>query len=130
MLFTGDTGLSAPVRSVNREAVAPAARSLYGCSLVAFGVAHLAYLHQTASLVPGWLPAHVAWVILTGITYVAAGAAIIAGKIARLAAALATLQIGVFTALDASSWSETLISWWLTTAAWVVASSYPPTRTT
>ena len=37
------------------------ARIIYGLSMVAFGVAHFAYAKLTASLVPAWLPAPMAW---------------------------------------------------------------------
>ncbi|HEV7158729.1 MAG TPA: hypothetical protein VGN38_10275 [Caulobacteraceae bacterium] len=111
------------------------ARTLFGASLIAFGAAHFAYLKETASLVPAWLPGHPGWAYFTGGAYIAAGVAIIAGVLARLAASLATLQIAGFTFLvwapiaaaghpSAFAWSETVISWTLTAAAWVIADSY------
>ena len=115
------------------------ARILYGLALIAFGVAHFLYIDDTASLVPRWLPAHVGLTYFTGGAFVAAAAGVLIGVSARLAAALAALQIGLFTVLvwipivaagsaNAFQWSELGISAALTAAAWLVADSYRDAR--
>ena len=111
------------------------ARVLYGLALIPFGLAHLLYVPATAALVPGWLPAHVVWVYLTAVAFLAAGIAVLVNVRAPLAARLSALQIGLFTLLvwvpivatgtkDAYQLSEFGLSSALTVAAWVVSDSY------
>ena len=75
------------------------ARALYGFGMIAFGFSHFAYVELTAPLVPGWLGWPVGWAYLTGCTYLAAGTAVLTGVLARLAATLSALQMGLFIVL-------------------------------
>lgn len=111
------------------------AQVLYGLALITFGFSHFVYVNLTTPLVPGWLPAHTFWAYFTGCTYLAAGAAIVAGIWAKLAAVLSAWQIGLFLLLvwvpviaaghvSAENWGETLVNLALLAAAWVVVDSY------
>ncbi|MEO6688868.1 MAG: DoxX family protein [Dokdonella sp.] len=111
------------------------ARILYALAMIAFGLSHFVYLQLTAPLVPTWLLWPVFWAYVTGGTYLLAGAAILAGKYARLAALLSTVQMAGFTLLvwipiviagrmTPFQWGELVVSWTLTASGWVVADSW------
>jgi uncharacterized membrane protein len=111
------------------------ARTLFGLGLVPIGLAHFRYVEATAPLVPLWLLWPVFWAYFTGAAFIAAGIAIVVGIFARLAAALVTLQIGLFTLmiwvprafegnLTPFQWGEFVVSIILTVCGWVVTESY------
>lgn len=111
------------------------ARVLYGLGLIAFGFSHFVYVEQTAPLVPSWLLWPVGWAYFTGGAYLAAGVAMIIGLLARLAAALSALQIGLISLLvwtpivasghvGAFQFGEVVVTCVLTASAWVLADSY------
>jgi uncharacterized membrane protein len=112
-----------------------AARVLYGLGMIPFGYAHFANVKGTAALVPRWLPWHMGWAYFTGGAFVAAGVAILMGRLGRLAATLSALQMGLFgllvwvpimvagsaSAFQRMEFATTLA---LAAAGWVVADSY------
>ncbi len=104
------------------------------CALV-FGGAHFVYMNMTAPMVPKWLPpSQVFWGYVTGVCFVAAGAALLSGVQARLAAILLTAMLVSFGLLanlpillaDHAShfnWTESAVNLAVVGAAWVVADS-------
>lgn len=112
----------------------PIARALYGLALIPLGIAHFIYLKPTATLVPSWLPWHVFWAYVTGITFIAAGVAILTTVLARLAAVLSAIQMALFAVIvwipivirgaNRFQWSEFVVTIALAAAGWVVADSY------
>jgi uncharacterized membrane protein len=110
------------------------ARILFGLSLLAFGMSHFAYIEQTASLVPAWLPFRTGWGYLTGAAHIAAGLGILFSIVPRLAATLEAAMLSIFTVVvwvpailatpgSMPTWTEIVVSLGVTAAAWVVADS-------
>jgi len=115
------------------------ARTLYGLSMIPFGLAHFMYLDATTVLIPDWLPAHVALAYFTGAAFIVAGLAVCVGVLAYPAAALSALQMGLFTLIvwvprmltgnvTEFQRGEFVSSCALTAGAWVVAESYRERR--
>ncbi len=72
-------------------------RWLIGLGSLAFGVAHLTSTKFVAAMIPGWMPlGGIFWVILTGIAFLLAGAAILAGIQDVLAARMLALMLLIF----------------------------------
>jgi uncharacterized membrane protein YphA (DoxX/SURF4 family) len=116
------------------------ARILFGLTCMFYGWSHFAYADYTASMVPGWLPGHLALAYLTGIGHVAAGIGIVVGILPRLAATLEAVMMSLFGLLvwvpsffaqpkpqwatpSQNQWSELVVNVALAAAAWVVTAS-------
>jgi uncharacterized membrane protein len=111
------------------------AQTIYGITMIPFGLAHFIYPDETVALIPDYLPAHRVLAYATGVAFLAAGVAIVSGVWARLAASLSALQIGLFTVLvwiprlgtlDDFQWNELAVSIALTAAGCVVAEALSP----
>jgi uncharacterized membrane protein YphA (DoxX/SURF4 family) len=111
-----------------------------GVCLLTFGLAHFLYLDFTASMVPAWLPGgQKFWAALTGAAHLAAGAALLTGIQARLAAILLTIMFATFSVLvhlpllmaDPShlNWVMNAINLALTGAAWAMVTAVAQTNT-
>jgi uncharacterized membrane protein YphA (DoxX/SURF4 family) len=110
-------------------------RLAFGACALVFGGAHFVYMHQTASLVPKWLPPTQGfWAYATGVGFVAAGIAILTGVQARLAAILVTAMLASFgllvhepmllaDRLSHWNWTESAVNLAVIGAAWVLADS-------
>jgi uncharacterized membrane protein YphA (DoxX/SURF4 family) len=107
----------------------------FGVCALLFGGAHFFYMNLTAPLVPKWLPpTQEFWGYATGVGFIAAGVAILAGVLARLAAVLMTAMFASFTLLvhvpmlvanpsTHTVWIRSATNLAVMGASWVVADS-------
>jgi uncharacterized membrane protein YphA (DoxX/SURF4 family) len=116
------------------------ARVVFGLTCVFYGSSHFNYADYTASMVPTWLPSRLGFAYFTGLSYMAAGVAIILGILPRLAATLVAIMMSLFGLLVwvpsffahpkpswatplRNEWSELEVNLLLAAAAWIVADS-------
>lgn len=123
--------LSGPDSLSHRSALA--VRWAFGLCVVVFGLGHLTAVQRVTPMTPKWIPPGPAfWVVLTGIAFVLAGVAIIAGVRDVLAARLLGLMLLVFSALalvplvfasprDHGSWGANAYNLTAIGAAWIIA---------
>jgi uncharacterized membrane protein YphA (DoxX/SURF4 family) len=137
-LVTGALLIFAASASLDGRLAARLARTgqiAFGLCLLFFGSAHFVFMNLTAPLVPKWLPpSQVFWGYATGVGFFAAGAALISGVQARLAAILLTVMLASFAVLvhaptllaepaSRGNWTEAAINFAITGVAWVMADS-------
>ena len=108
------------------------ARLLLGACLVEFGLSHFAYLKITAGLMPEWMPLKTQLAMLTGAGHIAAGLALIANLVPRLAAtAEATMMLAITLLVPAAGliadrtsrvqWTALFVSLPLAAGVWAMA---------
>lgn len=114
-------------------------RLLLGVCLPVFGASHFAYLQFTADMIPGWIPAHMFWAWFTGVGHVAAGVAILAGVLSRLASLLFAVMVSGFVLLlhvprtiaepgSRQEWTMLVMAATIAGAAWCAAGSIAARR--
>lgn len=109
------------------------ARLGLGVCAISFTLGQALLLRETAHLVPKWVPPNqMFWAILTTIAFALAAIAILTNRRARLAMRLMTLMLALFGVLvwvphliahsqAHLNWSECVLTFLVTGAAWVVA---------
>src|SRR5215469_13940838 len=109
------------------------ARLGLGVCAISFTLGQALLLRETAHLVPKWIPpSQMFWAILTTIAFALAAIAILINRRARLAIRLMTLMLAVFGVLvwvprliahpqAHFNWSECVLTFLVTGAAWMVA---------
>jgi uncharacterized membrane protein YphA (DoxX/SURF4 family) len=110
-----------------------AARLGLGLCTISFTLAQIVYPHETAQLVPKWIPPNqMFWAVLTTVAFALAAVAILINVRARLAIRLMTLMLGLFGVLvwipiliaapaAHFAWSEFALTLLIAGAAWIVA---------
>jgi uncharacterized membrane protein len=112
----------------------------YAISLPVFGVLHFVYRDYTASVIPGWIPGHMAWALITGVAHIAAGASLLVGWRVRLTAHLLAVMFGSWAVIlhiprvaerdGANEWTSLLVAVAMCGGAWLIAeaAARPPAR--
>jgi hypothetical protein len=117
----------------SRETLNRIGRILLGICTVSFTLEQAAYLHATAHLVPKWLPpSQMFWAVTTTVLFALAAVALLANRMALLAARLLTMMLVLFGLLvwvplllsdphSHTNWSETAETFAIAGAAWILA---------
>jgi hypothetical protein len=108
-------------------------RILLGVCAASFTLEQAFYLHPTASLVPKWLPPNqIFWAVATTVFFALAAVALLANRMALLAARLLTMMLLIFGLIvwvplllsaprSHTNWSETAETFAIAGTAWILA---------
>jgi uncharacterized membrane protein len=118
------------------EFASKSARFVFAFTLLIFGWQHFEYAAYLATLVPAWLPAHLAWIYFTGAGFIAAGASVALKILGRLSATLLGLMFflwvvtlhapRVYASLhNGDEWSSLFVALAMAGASFFIASTLP-----
>jgi hypothetical protein len=117
----------------SRETLNRIGRIFLGLCAASFALEQAFYLGATASLVPKWLPpSQMFWAVTTTVLFALAAVALLANRMALLAARLLTMMLVIFGLLvwvplllsdphSHSNWSETAETFAIAGTAWILA---------
>jgi uncharacterized membrane protein len=119
--------------ATTNETQVRAARYLMGAAVIPIGLSHFVYIKIATPMVPAILPFRPSWVIFTGIAHIAAGVAVLAGVLVRLATVLEAGMVTAFAVLvwmgpmlakpsDVSRWVPIVVTLAVAGGVWAVAS--------
>jgi hypothetical protein len=124
-----------------RETLDRIGRIVLGICVASFTLEQAFYLHPTTTLVPKWIPpGQMFWAVATTVPFALAAVALLANRMALLAAGLLTLMLALFGLLvwvplllsdphSHTNWSETAETFAIAGTAWILAdllSDYRP----
>ncbi len=110
----------------------PAARVLFGITMIVYGIDHFQVLRFIATLIPSWIPFRLFWSAFTGVAFIAAGVCIIAKWQLRLASFFLGLMFFLWVLVVHASriaasvhnqdeWNSGLIALAICGSAWILA---------
>jgi hypothetical protein len=133
-LLTGAAIVYARLSSAwSQETLHRIGRILVGLCAISFTLEQAIYLHATASLVPKWIPpSPMFWAVTTTVLFALAALALLANRMALLAARLLTVMLVSFGLLvwiplvlsaprNHTNWSELTETFAIAGAAWILA---------
>jgi uncharacterized membrane protein len=107
-------------------------RVCFGLAAIGFCVLHFLYHAYVASVIPNWLPGHLAWAYLTGLAFLAAGTSAITGRRAQLAMTLTGVMFGTWVLIvhaprvaaaptNRAEWTSLIVALAMCGASWIIA---------
>ena len=133
--FSSGSAKSSVLHSAT-EIASKLGRFVFAFTLVIFGWQHFEYAAYLATLVPAWLPAHLAWIYFTGAGFIAAGLSIALKILGRLAATALGMMFFLWVVIlhaprvyaslhNADEWSSLFVALAMAGSSFLLASTLP-----